>query len=310
MSGTVLVTGADGFVGKHTVRALTQRGWHVRLAQRSGAGPGLDVVSGLDLGPSTDWSAALDGVQTIVHLAARAHRGKRIQQREQHLYASINVDGTLKLARDAIKAGVRHFIFLSSIAVNGSTTDGRQPFSERDLAAPDTVYGRSKSEAERGLAELAARGQMSVTAIRAPMIYGPGAQGNFGRLAAIVRQGFPLPFGAISNRRAFLGIDNLNAFILARASEAAPSPFEMFLVADDEQVSTPDFMRKLAAACHRPARLFPIPRALLRLPLRHLGLDAALLGSLQIDTTKARATGWRCVKTLDEGLHAALSATP
>jgi UDP-glucose 4-epimerase len=307
MRGTVLVTGADGFVGKHTVRALAQRGWHVRLAQRSGAGPGLDVVSGLDLGPSTDWSAALNGVQTIVHLAARAHRGKRIQQREQHLYASINVDGTLKLARDAIKAGVRHFIFLSSIAVNGSTSDGRQPFSERDLAAPDTVYGRSKAEAESGLAALAAQGQMSVTAIRAPMIYGRGAQGNFGRLSAVVRQGFPLPFGEIRNRRAFLGIDNLTAFILARAAEAGCSPFEVFLVADDQQVSTSDFIGKLAAAYYRPTRLFSVPPAILRLPLRYFGLDATLLGSLEIDTTKARATGWSCVKTLDEGLDAALS---
>ena len=148
-----------------------------------------------------------------------------------------------------------NFIFLSSIAVNGSTTDGRRPFCEQDSIAPDTVYGESKAIAERRLSDLAANSKMSITAIRAPMIYGDGAVGNFDRLRSAVRAGVPLPFGFIRNRRAFLGIDNLTSFVKHRLGTSNPSSFEVFLLADNEQVSTPEFIRLLARACARPTSL-------------------------------------------------------
>ena len=153
MAPIVLVTGADGFVGRHMVSALTRAGWHVRCAQRSvgSTTPNANIISGLELGSSTNWQPALTGVQAVVHLAARAHRSKPTQKRESDLYFSINVEGTIQLARSAIAAGVRDFIFLSSIAVNGSTTDGRKPFCEQDSIAPDTVYGKSKAIAEQRL---------------------------------------------------------------------------------------------------------------------------------------------------------------
>src|SRR5207248_2949286 len=197
MAPIVLVTGADGFVGRHMVSALNQAGWHVRCAQRSAyrATSNADIVAGLELGPSTDWRAALDGVQAVVHLAARAHRSKRTQQRERDLYLSVNVDGTVQLARCAISAGVQDFIFLSSVAVNGSTTNGRAPFSEDDIPTPNSVYGRTKVAAEQRLAELAGTGTTSITAIRAPMIYGTGATGNFEKLKSAVQARIPLPFG-------------------------------------------------------------------------------------------------------------------
>jgi UDP-glucose 4-epimerase len=311
MAPIVLVTGADGFVGRHMASALTQAGWHVRCAQRS-VGPttsNADIVTGLELGPSTDWQAALNGVQAVVHLAARAHRSKNIHEREKELYFSINVEGTMQLARSAIAAGVREFIFLSSIAVNGSTTDGRKPFSEQDSIAPNTVYGRTKAAAEQGLSALTTKGTMSVTAIRAPMIYGAGAVGNFERLRSAVRAGVPLPFGLIKNRRAFLGIDNLTSFVQHRLSTPNSSQFEVFLLADNEQVSTPEFIRLLAQASARPARLLPVPPSSLRVPMIYFGLSDALLGSLEMDVTKALATGWHPPFTLVEGLSRAVSAS-
>ena len=302
----VLVTGADGFVGRHVVSTLTQAGWHVRCAQRSvgPTSPTADIVTGLELGPSTNWQAALKGVQAVVHLAARAHRSRSTQQHEKDLYFSINVEGTMQLARSAILAGVQEFIFLSSIAVNGSTTDGRGPFSEQDSIAPNTIYGETKAAAEHGLSILAG-GTMSITAIRAPMIYGAGAVGNFGRLLSAVRSGVPLPFGLIQNRRAFLGIDNLTSFIQYRLSASVSSKFEIFLVADNEQLSTPEFIRLLARASARPARLLPIPIQLLRLPMNYFGVSDALLGSLEMDVTKAHAIGWHSPLSLVEGLSRA-----
>src|SRR5216683_3380765 len=256
----VLVTGADGFVGRHMVSALIRAGWHVRCAQRSVGltSSSVEILPGLELGPSTNWQAALKGVQAIVHLAARAHRSKNTQRYEKDLYFSINVEGTMQLARSAITAGVQKFIFLSSIAVNGSTTDGRGAFSEHDCMAPNTVYGKTKAAAEHRLSDLAADGKMSITAIRAPMIYGAGAVGNFERLRSAVRSGVPLPFGLIKNRRAFLGIDNLTSFVQHRLETSNSSQFEVFLLADSEQVSTPEFIRLLARASTRPARLLPV----------------------------------------------------
>jgi len=292
------------------VSALTGAGWHVRGTQRS-VGPAIssaDILTGLELGPSTDWQAALNGVRAVVHLAARAHRSKSTQQREEDLYFSINVGGTMQLARSAALAGVHEFIFLSSIAVNGSTTDGREPFCEQDSIAPNTIYGRTKAAAEHRLSDLAADGKMSITAIRAPMIYGAGAVGNFERLRSAVRSGVPLPFGLIKNRRAFLGIDNLTSFVQHRLETSNSSQFEVFLLADSEQVSTPEFIRLLARASTRPARLLPVPLPLLRVPMNYFGLNDALLGSLEMDVTKALATGWHPPFTLVEGLSRAVSA--
>ena len=314
MAPIVLITGADGFVGRHMAPALARAGWQVRCAQRSlRPTAGADIVGGLELGPSTDWRAALLGVDAVIHLAARAHRSRRVQERESDLYHSVNVDGTLQLARSAAAAGVRRFVFLSSIAVNGTTTEGRKAFSEQDDIAPKTVYGKTKAAAERGLAELAAKAgpaAMSTTVIRTPMIYGTGAIGNFGRLLSAVRAGVPLPFGLIDNRRAFLGIENLTSFVGQRLAAPAPAPFDVFLLADDEQVSTPEFIRLLARTSGRPARLLPIPISLLRAAMSYLGLTDALIGSLEVDARKAKTTGWHCPLSLAEGLKRAVATLP
>ena len=303
----VLVTGADGFVGRSMTKVLTEAGWHVRRAIRSNPSPGenSDTIGGLELSSSTQWGEALKDVQAVVHLAALTHRSTRAQQSDEASFMSVNVDGTAHLARSAIQTGVRDFIFLSSIAVHGRDTGEETGFSESSVPAPTTVYGHSKIAAEHKLADLAASSTMRITAIRPPMIYGPGARGNFHRLSAAVKAGIPLPFGFVKNRRAFLGVDNLSSFVThCLATPYAPG-FEVFLLADDEQVSTPEFVRLLGQAWGTSARILPFPLPLLRAGLDLIGSSDPLLNSLVIDTAKARGTGWRPKLSLADGLRQA-----
>ena len=233
-----------------------------------------------------------------------------VRGRDAALYRDVNLLGTLRLARAAAEAGVSHFVFMSSIGVNGATTSGRLPFRETDLAAPTTPYARAKAEAESGLAEISAETGMAVTAVRPPMIYGSGAPGSFRTLTRMIGRGLPLPLGSLSNRRAFVAAQNVASFVVHRLN-AGGSGFEAFLVADSEQVSTPEFIGRTARAMGRPARLFPFPPGLLPPLLRVVGrgsLVDSLLGSLEIDTGKARATGWSPSVTLDEGLRQAFAA--
>ncbi|MDA9463817.1 NAD-dependent epimerase/dehydratase family protein [Bradyrhizobium sp. CCBAU 53415] len=303
-----LVTGASGFLGRHIVPALTREGWSVRRAVRSPDGTDGEVVI-KPIGPDTDWQAALDGVDAVVHLAARVH-----YKNEEHaveLYRDVNVDGTLHLARSAAMAGVRQFIFISTVLVHGRSNDGRPPFSESDVPTPRGLYGTSKAEAEAGLRALARDSDMKISVIRPPLIYGAGAKGNFALLTRAVRRGLPLPFAAIRNRRNFLSVQNLSSFILHRLGHPDPaSNFEIFLLADRERVSTPEFIACLARASGRTARLFGMPPNLLSAALRVMGrrdMHDGLIGSLELDISKAIATGWQPQVTLEEGLRLAVS---
>jgi UDP-glucose 4-epimerase len=304
----VLLTGASGFVGRHLISLLIREGWNVRQAVRR-ASLGGDEVAITSIGPQTEWQVALAGVDTVIHLAARVHH--KDDEHEVRLYRDINIEGTFHLARCAMNAGVRHFIFLSTVLVHGRSSNGRAPFRESDVLTPRELYGMSKAAAEAGLQALAANGEMNVTVIRPPLVYGSGARGNFPLLARAVVHGIPLPFAGVRNHRAFLSVQNLSSFILSRLAQQNPtSRFEVFLVADEEQVSTPDFIERLARAAGKTARLFALPMPLLHSLLWSVGRSDAyesLVGSLQFDVSKARATGWRPVITLDEGLRLAFS---
>jgi UDP-glucose 4-epimerase len=303
----VLVTGASGFVGGHLVPVLEQAGWTVRRAVRKGTGAGDEVVTG-SLGPSTDWQAALADADAVVHLAARVHH-----QHEEHavkIYRDVNIDGTLHLGRCAADAGVKQFIFVSTILVHGRSNDGGAPFNESDVLTPRGLYGMSKAAAEAGLRSMAPQGAMRVTVIRPPLVYGSGAKGNFALLTKAVRLGLPLPFAGVDNHRAFLSVQNLSSFISQRLKRADRS-FDVFLVADQEQVSTPEFIERLAAAAGVRPRLFSMPAPVLGALLGMTGRQEArdsLMGSLVLDISKATSTGWKPPVTLDEGLRLALES--
>jgi UDP-glucose 4-epimerase len=305
---TVLVTGASGFVGRHVSPILAQDGWTVRSVVRRPERRENEVIVG-SIGPDTDWRAALSGVDAVVHLAARVHH--QHEERADKIYRDVNIEGTLQLARSAIEAGVKQFIFVSTVLVYGRSNDGRPPFSEEDVLTPRGLYGVSKAEAEAGLKSLTQEHDMGVTVIRPPLVYGSGAKGNFASLVRAVKLGLPLPFAAIRNHRAFVSVQNLASFISRRLSNPG-GRFEVFLVADEEQVSTPEFIRRLAKAAGGRALLFPAPESLLGMLLTVSGRAEArhsLIGSLELDVSKAASTGWRPQFTMDEGLRLALSAT-
>jgi UDP-glucose 4-epimerase len=304
----VLVTGASGFVGRHLVPVLAREGWRVRRAVRTLSGGDDEVLIG-SIGPVTDWRAALAGVEAVVHLAARVHHPGEEDAGE--LYRAVNTEGTLQLARCAAAAGVRRFVHGSTILVNGSSTDGRAPFREDDIPAPRGVYGNSKAAAEAGLKQLAETVDMRIAVIRPPLIYGAGALGNFRLLVRAIQRGIPLPFGAIRNRRAFLGVENLASFIANRVS-GADNKFDIFLVADEMQISTPEFVRQIARAAGSTARLVPVPVTALNVLLKMSGRSESrdsLIGSMEIDVSKVAATGWRAPLGMEEGLRRAVSAS-
>lgn len=305
----VLVTGASGFVGRHVVPDLAREGWAVRRAVRSPEGLDDEVVVET-IGPDTDWTAALDGVDAVIHLAARVHH--KHEEHAVQLYRNVNIAGTLHLARSAAIAGVGQFIFISTVLVHGRSNEGRAPFSEDDILTPRGLYGMSKAAAEAGLRTLARESDMKISVIRPPLVYGAGAKGNFALLTRAVNFGLPLPFGAIRNHRAFLAVQNLSSFILRRLAYPDPaSNFEIFLVADKEQVSTPEFIERLAKASGKSPRLFGMSAELLGSLLGLVGRQDthdSLIGSLELNVSKAIATGWRPEVSLDEGLRLALAA--
>ncbi len=305
----VLVTGASGFIGRNLVPALEEKGWLVRrVLRKPPLGPEDVLVEYID--GNTNWDEALRDVDAVVHLAGRVHRFE--PNGDHGSYRSLNRDGTLRLAQSAAAAGIDHFIYMSTISVNGSRTNDRGPFREDDVPAPKGIYPISKAEAEQGLVAIARTSNLKITVVRPPLVYGPQALGNFRRLLAAIRLGLPLPFAAIHNRRAFVAIENLVSFIIHRLLHPERS-FEVFLVADDEQVSTPEFARRIGKACGQHLRLFPLPDGVLHMffnLLRRPEFGDSLLGSMEIDITKARNTGWRPKTGLDEGLLRAVQDNP
>ncbi|EEF78408.1 NAD-dependent epimerase/dehydratase family protein [Methylophaga thiooxydans] len=302
----VLVTGANGFVGNALVRFLHQADCDVNAVIRQGNLIGkANAVFTKDIRKDTEWSDALNGVSIVVHTAARAHVIDDNVRESLQAFREVNTLGTLNLAEQAAKKGVKRFIFISTIGVNGAVTYG-QSFSEEDVPQPHNDYAVSKWEAEQGLMRIAAETGMAVTIIRPPLIYGPGAPGNFRTLAKWVRKGVPLPFARINNSRSFLALDNLIDFIVL--SMTHPKAInETFLLADSRDVSTSELITSIADAYHATYRLFYFPRKavyyLAKLARREQ-MYKQLWGSLEIDLTKARTLlGWQPLVTMDEQLN-------
>ena len=311
--GCVLVTGANGFVGaavlEHALRL--HAGWTARGAVRRGTdatgGPkqGASIPVG-DIDADTDWSQALAGVQAVVHTAARVHVMRDAAVDPLAAFRRVNVDGTLKLAREAAAAGVRRFVHLSSIKVNGEQTVRGHAFAADDPPNPQDAYALSKHEAELGLRAIAADSGMQLVIIRPPLIYGPGVRANFAALLRAVARGIPLPLGAIDNRRSLIALPNLVDFIIGCLDHPAAAN-ETFVVCDGEDLSTRELVRRIAAAMDRPARLLPVPEALLQAGGALIGKRAAierLCGNLQLDNRKAcKLLGWTPPVSVNAGLR-------
>jgi nucleoside-diphosphate-sugar epimerase len=302
----VLITGSTGFVGRRLHARLATEGRDLRCAVRTPS-PDENSIAVGDIGPDTQWDEALHEVGTVIHTAARAHIMKDEVPDPLAEYRKVNVDGTLNLARQAAEAGVKRFIFISSIGVNGnqSTT----PFTEQDPPAPHDLYAISKYEAEQGLQQLAKETEMEVVIIRPPLVYGPNAPGNFGSLMRLVEKGLPLPLGAIHNKRSLVALDNLVDLIITCIDHPAAAN-QVFLAGDGEDLSTTELLRGVANAMGKPARLIPVPAGVLMLGATVLGKKAMaqrLLGSLQVDISKAREVlGWEPVVSVEEGMAMAV----
>jgi UDP-glucose 4-epimerase len=306
----ILVTGATGFVGGALINRLAAdigcNNVVASVRRKAVAWPeGVQQVQGGDLLPNTDWSKALKGVEVVVHCAGRVHVMQDDAKDTLQAYCEVNENGTLNLARQAVQAGVRRFVFVSSIKVNGEATLPGQPFTADDLPSPLDPYGVSKLKAEMGLRELEAQTGMEVVIVRPPLVYGPGVKANFATMMRWISRGVPLPLGDIYNSRSMVAVDNLVDLLVTclRHPEAAG---QTFLVSDGEDVSTTQLLRLTAEAMGKKAFLLPVPTYVLEFCAVMIGKRAVsqrLCCSLQLDICKTRRLlGWTPLLTLDQGL--------
>lgn len=305
MTDLILLTGSTGFVGRSLHHLLLAGGKSVRCAvRRSSAVAEHSVLIG-EVDGETDWQEALQGVDTVIHLAGRAHILKETSSDPLNEFRRVNTQGTLRLAEQMIRFGSRRLVFVSTIGVNGNKTPIGRPFTEIDLPQPSGAYALSKWEAEQGLQALTT--QLEIVTIRPPLVYGSGAPGNFARLVHWIRRGIPLPLGAVSNRRSLIAVQNLCDFLMHCAHQPAAAG-ETFLVSDGEDLSTSDLLRRVAAVLDCPARLLPVPEDLLRISLRAIGRERILdqlLSSLVIDNSWAcRKLVWQPPLSVNQALTA------
>ena len=300
----VMLTGANGFLGRNILDVLQHRGLEVRACARNADISKPDWAISPDLAPPADWGVLLNGVHIVVHAAARAHLKKDEVDDPLGEYRRVNVEGTINIARQAAAGGVKRFVFISSIGVNGNITS--RPFEAEHQPSPAEPYAQSKWEAEQGLMQLAAETGLEVVIIRPPLIYGPGAPGNFGSLVRWIGRGVPLPLGAIQNKRSFIGIGNLVDLII-RCIDHPAAANQVFLACDGEDLSTTELLRGVGEAMGKPARLSPVPAGILQFGATVLGKKAMaqrLLGSLQVDISKTcELLDWKPPYTVQEGLR-------
>lgn len=309
----VLVTGANGFIGRSLCDHLQNSGHEVVAAVRRPSGMVNEFVVEED---GLTWSQGLLGCDVVVHLAGRAHVMNEDAVDPLPTFRAANVDASARLGLLAARAGVRRFVFMSSIKVNGERTSLDCPFTPSDVPAPEDAYGVSKWEAEQALQSIAQASEMELVVIRPPLVYGPGVKGNFSRLIEWVRAGVPMPLGTVPNKRSMVALDNLVAFtgLCANFAESPGAAGQVFLISDGDDVSTTELLHRVAKAYACKTRLIPVPTWLLSLAARLLGRSAdaeRLLGSLILDASKAhKLLGWQPSVTMDEQLRKMANVAP
>lgn len=305
----VMVTGANGFVGQPLCVEMLGRGWHVKAALRAPHQflPGIEPVMVGPIDDDTDWTDGLRGVEVVIHLAARVHVMKEAAADPLAEFLKVNLCGTVNLAQQAARAGVKRLVYVSSIGVNGNRTEGERAFSEEDIPHPHNAYALSKWQAEQALRRIAQETGMQVVIVRPPLVYGPAAKGNFINLLAAIDKGIPLPLAGARNLRSLVYVGNLVDVLIACAIHPSAAG-QTYLVRDGEDISTALLVGKIAAALGRSCRSFYFPPGLLRAVAVMLGRSAQvdqLFGSLRVSDAKLRSElGWVPPYTLDQGLHA------
>jgi len=307
----ICVAGASGFIGSAIVGSLKSSEITPLLLVRNKSSAADDLETAeVDLEDLSSFDPEVfNGCDALIHAAARAHVMKDEALDPLVEYRRINCDAALKLAKLAASAGVRRFVFLSSIKVNGELTEPRKPFVADSDYIPDDPYGLSKYEAEKGLLEIAENNDMEVVIIRPPLVYGPGVKGNFASMVSWIKKGIPLPFGATHNKRSLVALDNLVDFIIlcARRDKSPKAANEVFLISDGKDISTSELLRKVAKAYGVKSRLIPIPESWIQFVAKILGkgdISDRLFGNLQVDSSKAKELlGWNPVINMDKQLE-------
>lgn len=305
----ILLTGASGFVGKGLLmRFVDESEYRVRAALRPhamGSSRADSEVPVGDLGGGTDWREALADCQVVIHSAARVHVMNDAASDPLIEFRKVNVEGTLNLAAQAATSGVKRFIFISSIKVNGEGTSLGSPYTAEDSLNPVDPYGVSKLEAERGLRKIASETGMEVVIIRPVLVYGPGVKANFHTMMSWLNKGIPLPLGTINNRRSLVALDNLVDLILTCVTHPSAAN-QTFLVSDGEDLSTTELLRRMGSSLGKPARLLPVPSWLLVAGAALIGkrsVSDRLCGSLQVDINKTHEVlSWSPPVSVDEAL--------
>ncbi len=306
----IFVTGATGFLGGHLIRHLHKEHNYdlsasVRSVSKDTLPEGVKSHRVEGMGADTAWKVALQSVDVVIHCAARVHVMDDTSIDPLAEFRKVNVEGTLRLAREAVEAGVKRFVFISSIKVNGEETLPGTPYTADDTPKPLDPYGVSKMEAERGLMELAKKVDMDVVIIRPVLVYGAGVRANVLTMMRWLSKGIPLPLGAIHNRRSLVALDNLSDLIATCVWHPAAAN-QVFLVSDGEDLSTTDLLRRMALSLGTSARLLPVPAGLLKIAATLIGKSSfsqRLCGSLQVDISKTRLLlGWSPRVSVDKGL--------
>ena len=311
----ILVTGADGFIGRYLCSELIANGYQVCAARRKQSSrDDVTVLNSVVIGnitASTLWKDALRGVYCVVHLASRVHVMSDIGVDSLAEFRVINVEGTVNLAKQAAALGVKRFIYLSTIKVNGEMSGLGNPFKADDVPAPIGAYAVSKYEAEQALLTIAKTTGLEVVIIRPPLVYGPGVKANFLRMMQWLEKGVPLPLGAIHNKRSFVSLTNLVRLIITCIEHHAATN-RRFLVGDGEDLSTTELLTRTGKALGIKTRIFPFPESILKIMAKLTGQQALILrlcGTLQVDITKTKKVlGWEPVTKVDEALKKTATA--